>query len=56
MISVCILGAGPAGMSCALWCRRLGMEPQLFDIASEVGGALLDNKRPNNWILGNSQL
>jgi thioredoxin reductase (NADPH) len=56
MISVCILGAGPAGMSCALWCRRLGMEPQLYDIASEVGGTLVGNKRPNNWILGNSQL
>ena len=56
MISVCILGAGPAGMSCALWCRRLGMEPQLYDIEPEVGGTLLGNKRPNNWILGTSNL
>ncbi len=39
-VEVAIIGAGPAGLSCAYHLRRLGYAPTIFDAASEVGGVL----------------
>jgi thioredoxin reductase (NADPH) len=49
---VCIIGAGPAGMSCALWLHNLGLEPTLIDSEKSPGGAMQLNFLNNNWILG----
>lgn len=35
---VAVVGAGPAGLSCATECARLGHEVHLFERASEIGG------------------
>lgn len=51
---VCVIGAGPAGMSCALWLHNLGMEPTLIDNGKAPGGAMLLNFLNNNWVLGHS--
>lgn len=49
---VCIVGAGPAGMSCALWLHNLGLAPTLVDCEAAAGGAMLLNFLNNNWVLG----
>lgn len=49
---VAIIGAGPAGMSCALWLANLGLEPTLVDSEKAPGGAMLLNFLNNNWVLG----
>ena len=38
---VLIIGAGPAGMSAAVWCRDLGLTSILFEKETETGGQLL---------------
>ena len=38
---VLIVGAGPAGVSAALWARSLGLEPRVLESAPEAGGQLL---------------
>lgn len=50
--SVLVVGAGPAGMSCALWLHNLGLEPWLIDQAGEAGGLMNVNTLSNNWVLG----
>lgn len=37
---VAVVGAGPAGISAALWCKRLGVGHRLIDAADAVGGSL----------------
>ncbi len=49
---VLIIGAGPAGMSCALWLHNLGLEPCLIDSEKAPGGAMQLNFLNNNWVLG----
>ncbi len=49
---VLIIGAGPAGMSCALWLHNLGLEPALIDSEKAPGGAMQLNFLNNNWVLG----
>lgn len=49
---VCIIGAGPAGMSCALWLHNLGMDPILVDAEKTPGGSMMLNFLNNNWVLG----
>ncbi|PLK49286.1 NAD(P)/FAD-dependent oxidoreductase [Uliginosibacterium sp. TH139] len=49
---VCVIGAGPAGMSCALWLHNLGLEATLVDTEKSPGGAMLLNFLNNNWVLG----
>ncbi|WP_018604559.1 NAD(P)/FAD-dependent oxidoreductase [Uliginosibacterium gangwonense] len=49
---VLVVGAGPAGMSCALWLHNLGLRPWLIDQAGEAGGLMNANTLPNNWVLG----
>lgn len=36
-----IVGAGPAGASCALWCKQLGLSAMLIEKGSRVGGLQL---------------
>jgi thioredoxin reductase (NADPH) len=42
MYDVIIIGAGPAGLSAALWCDQLGLDTLLLEAGAEVGGQLLD--------------
>ena len=41
MHDVLIIGAGPAGLSAALWCDELGLDTLLLEQGTEVGGQLL---------------
>jgi thioredoxin reductase len=49
---VAILGAGPAGLSAALWLRNLGFEPRVLDAADHAGGLQKLNFLANEWVLG----
>jgi thioredoxin reductase (NADPH) len=49
---VVVIGAGPAGLSAALWCRDLGLEPVILDAGSEAGGQLLWTHNPIDNYLG----
>jgi thioredoxin reductase (NADPH) len=41
MYDVLIIGAGPAGLSAALWCDELGLDTLVLEQRSETGGQLL---------------
>ena len=41
MLDVIIIGAGPAGLSAALWCDELGLDALVLEAQAEVGGQLL---------------
>jgi thioredoxin reductase (NADPH) len=41
MHDVIIIGAGPAGLSAALWCDELGLDALVLEQGAEVGGQLL---------------
>ena len=41
MLDVIIIGAGPAGLSAALWCDELGLDTLVLEQGAEVGGQLL---------------
>jgi thioredoxin reductase (NADPH) len=41
MHDVVIIGAGPAGLSAALWCDELGLDTLLLEQNEEIGGQLL---------------
>ena len=41
MHDVIIIGAGPAGLSAALWCDELGLDTLVIEREAEVGGQLL---------------
>ncbi len=49
---VAILGAGPAGMSCANACLSFGLNPVVIESSGEVGGIQRGNFHPNLWLLG----
>jgi thioredoxin reductase len=49
---VAILGAGPAGMSCANACLSFGLTPVVLERGDHVGGAQRSNFHPNLWLLG----
>lgn len=49
---VAILGAGPAGMSCANACLSFGLTPVVIERADHLGGAQRANFHPNLWLLG----
>ncbi len=51
MHDVIIIGAGPAGLSAALWCDELGLDTLVLEHAAEVGGQLLHvHKRIGNYL------
>ncbi len=47
-----VIGAGPAGLSAALWCRRLGLRVLVLEQADEPGGQVLDILHPVGDYLG----
>jgi thioredoxin reductase (NADPH) len=49
---VAILGAGPAGMSCANACLSFGLTPIVIEQSDQIGGIQLGNFHPNLWLLG----
>ncbi|HEY0406654.1 MAG TPA: FAD-dependent oxidoreductase [Pyrinomonadaceae bacterium] len=51
MHDVIIIGAGPAGLSAALWCDQLGLDTLVLEAGAEVGGQLLSIHHPiENYI------
>lgn len=46
MHDVLIIGAGPAGLSAALWCDELGLDTLVLEQNEEVGGQLLSVHNP----------
>jgi len=40
MYDVVIIGAGPAGLSAALWCDELGLDTLVLEAAEKIGGQL----------------
>ncbi len=52
MHDVLIIGAGPAGLSAALWCGELGLDTLVLEQNEEVGGQLLSVHNPIENYLG----
>ena len=52
MHDVIIIGAGPAGLSAALWCDELGLDTLVVERGAEVGGQLLRVHNPIENYLG----
>ncbi|MDQ6653817.1 MAG: NAD(P)/FAD-dependent oxidoreductase [Acidobacteriota bacterium] len=46
MHDVVIIGAGPAGLSAALWCDELGLDTLVLEQNTEIGGQLLSVHNP----------
>ncbi|MCX8085684.1 MAG: NAD(P)/FAD-dependent oxidoreductase [Rhodocyclaceae bacterium] len=49
---IAVLGAGPAGMSAALWLKHLGFSPVVIETARQAGGMQQLNFLRNEWVLG----
>lgn len=49
---VAIIGGGPAGMSCAIWLKNLGLYPIILEKNEQLGGLQNINPFHNNWYLG----
>ncbi|OLZ11654.1 NAD(P)/FAD-dependent oxidoreductase [Sulfobacillus thermosulfidooxidans] len=45
MAQVAVIGGGPGGVSCAIWLKRLGLEPVLYE-RGHIGGQLHDISLP----------
>ncbi len=54
-VDVAIIGAGPAGCSCALWLQQLGLRCALIDQAPEPCQSLRGLHFHQNWVLGQPQ-
>ncbi|MGB7925929.1 MAG: FAD-dependent oxidoreductase [Pyrinomonadaceae bacterium] len=52
MHDVIIIGAGPGGLSAALWCDELGLDTLVLEQNAEVGGQLLWTHNPIENYLG----
>ncbi|HEU0229289.1 MAG TPA: NAD(P)/FAD-dependent oxidoreductase [Burkholderiaceae bacterium] len=44
-----IVGAGPAGVSCAVWLARLGFAPALIEASDHIGGLCRANPYVDDW-------
>lgn len=51
-MNVAIIGAGPAGMSCANALLTFGLTPIVIERGNHAGGAQRTNFHPNLWLLG----
>lgn len=49
VVDVAIVGAGAAGVSCAVWLARLGFTPVLLDASDQVGGLCRGHSFVDNW-------
>jgi len=47
-----IVGGGPAGATCALWLKLLGLRPLLIERGNKLGGLQRSSPYPNDWIPG----
>jgi len=52
---VVILGAGPAGMTCANALHSFGIEAMVVESSEHLGGAQRTNFHPNIWLLGHPE-
>ncbi|HTY03013.1 MAG TPA: NAD(P)/FAD-dependent oxidoreductase [Rhodocyclaceae bacterium] len=53
--SIVILGAGPAGLSAALWLRHMTVDVCVLEAAARAGGLQNLNFLGNDWVLGQSR-
>lgn len=44
-----VVGAGPAGASCAVWLRHLGLDPLLIESTDRIGGLAARNPFADIW-------
>ena len=44
-----VVGAGPAGASCAVWLRHLGLDPLLLEATDRIGGLAARNPFDDIW-------
>lgn len=44
-----VVGAGPAGASCAVWLRHLGLDPLLIEASDRIGGLAARNPFADIW-------
>jgi len=51
-LPILVVGAGPAGLSCALWLHNLGLRVWLIDSSTRMGGLQNLNTLANDWVLG----
>lgn len=51
-VRVAVIGAGPAGLSAALWLKNLGFTPVVIEKLSATGGMQNFNFLTNDWVLG----
>ena len=51
-----IVGAGPAGASCAVWLRHLGFEPLLIEATDRIGGLAARNPFADIWTVTSPSL
>ncbi len=49
---VTIIGGGPAGISCAIWLKQLGISPLLLEADNQLGGLQTRSPYKNLWIPG----
>ena len=46
-----VIGAGPAGASCAVWLKQLGLSPLLLESGAQPGGLLRTNSYLDVWTI-----
>ncbi len=51
-VDAIIIGGGPAGVSCAIWLRKLGVSCLLLEAADRLGGLQTRSPYENLWIPG----
>ncbi|ESQ75722.1 NAD(P)/FAD-dependent oxidoreductase [Asticcacaulis sp. AC402] len=51
-LQVIIIGGGPAGVSCAIWLKKLGVRALLLEAAPRLGGLQTWSPYENLWIPG----
>jgi thioredoxin reductase len=52
MPQVIIIGGGPAGLSCAIWLKKLGVEAVVLEASGMAGGLQTRSPYENLWIPG----
>jgi thioredoxin reductase len=51
-LDVIIIGGGPAGISCAIWLKKLGVDCLLLEASPQLGGLQTRSPYENLWIPG----
>jgi thioredoxin reductase (NADPH) len=51
-MTIAVIGAGPAGLSAALWLKNLGLTPIVIEREAKTGGMQNFNFLHNDWVLG----